>query len=247
MKIDEFIQIGTFHTNHCEDYLIQADIGDNRKLLAVMDGCSMGTDSYLASTLIGKVLRKIAKEFDYKEFAEKTVLDLEVLLKLVLAQLFKEINAIKTNLQLERNELLSTLLLGIVDVENKAGKCITIGDGLICVDGVLTEYDHDNKPDYLAYHLEEDFETWYLEHQQKLSFKFNNYFAICTDGIFTFRRFDLKDYEDKKETQIIDFLLKDKSSMEEENVNLLKKKMIYIEHEWGLKPSDDLAIIKIVF
>jgi tartrate dehydratase beta subunit/fumarate hydratase class I family protein len=77
MKIYELIQMGDFHSNHCEDFGVVANLGKNKMLCAVMDGCTMGTDSYLAATLTGKLLRKIAKEIDYKEF----ILDVPVFLK----------------------------------------------------------------------------------------------------------------------------------------------------------------------
>jgi hypothetical protein len=37
-----------------------------------MDGCTMGTDSYFAATLVGKVLRKIATEKNYQSFYDKS-------------------------------------------------------------------------------------------------------------------------------------------------------------------------------
>ena len=62
MKFYELSHIGEFHVNHNEDFLVLEEAGSTRKLIAVMDGCSSGTDSYFASTLIGKLLRKIAKK-----------------------------------------------------------------------------------------------------------------------------------------------------------------------------------------
>jgi hypothetical protein len=49
MKIYTTLQIGEHHTNHCEDYLIIEEVGKNKLLCAVMDGCTMGTDSYFAA------------------------------------------------------------------------------------------------------------------------------------------------------------------------------------------------------
>ena len=42
-----------------------------------MDGCSSGSDSHFASTLIGKLLRKIAKQEAYLEFALKKPKDIK--------------------------------------------------------------------------------------------------------------------------------------------------------------------------
>lgn len=68
MTIYSALQIGAYHTNHCEDYLFVGSIGHDRLLCAVLDGCTMGIDSYFASTLAGKLLRKIAKEKEYAAF-----------------------------------------------------------------------------------------------------------------------------------------------------------------------------------
>ena len=68
MKIYSVLQIGDYHVNYCEDHCLSASIGNDKLLCAVMDGCTMGRDSYLIATLVGKILRKIAKEQGYKEF-----------------------------------------------------------------------------------------------------------------------------------------------------------------------------------
>lgn len=72
MKAYTLLRMGEHHTNHCEDYAVVEPLGPNRLLCAVMDGCTMGTDSYFAATLVGKVLRKIAAEKNYGSFYDKT-------------------------------------------------------------------------------------------------------------------------------------------------------------------------------
>ena len=64
-------QIGEYHLNHCEDYLFSHKIGDRKFIAAVMDGCTMGVDSYFISTLTGKLLRKIGRQHDYFEYYKK--------------------------------------------------------------------------------------------------------------------------------------------------------------------------------
>ena len=73
MQKYELTQIGSFHTNHNEDSLITHKIGNHKLLIAVMDGCSMGIESHFASTLIAKILKKLALEFYYLEFAKKHI------------------------------------------------------------------------------------------------------------------------------------------------------------------------------
>jgi serine/threonine protein phosphatase PrpC len=169
MRKYELVQIGDFHTNHCDDYVMTAELDKQRILCAVMDGCTMGTDSYIASCITGLVLRKIAKEINYRTFKEKNEIDLKILLKEILSQLFHELRLIKNQLQLERDELLSTLILVLIDLDLNIAEAITIGDGLVYYNGQSFEYEQNDKPDYLGYHLDEDFENWYSGQKQRLS------------------------------------------------------------------------------
>ncbi|MCG2613851.1 hypothetical protein LZZ85_06145 [Terrimonas sp. NA20] len=65
MQISSCLQIGEYHTDHCEDYVYRGQIRDGLTVCAVMDGCTMGEDSYLISTITGKLLRKIVMEKSY--------------------------------------------------------------------------------------------------------------------------------------------------------------------------------------
>ncbi len=53
-----------------------------------------------------------------------------------------------------------------------------IGDGLICVDEEIFEYESDNKPDYIGYHLSMDKHLWFQTKTSK-----NRHWTISTDGI----------------------------------------------------------------
>jgi len=184
-----FTQIGTFHTNHNEDFLVSHPLGKNQLLIAVMDGCTMGTDSHFAATLIGKLLRKFAKEYYYQSFIEKTEKNLVLLLKLLLTQLFAALKTLKNQLSLEQEELLSTLIIGVIDQQTQQAELLTIGDGIIYCNGQLTEYEQENKPDYLGYHLAKNFDIWYAQQTQSLSLDNVQDLSIATDGIFTFKGF----------------------------------------------------------
>jgi hypothetical protein len=144
---------------------------------------------------------------------------------------------------LDKYELLSTLIVGIVDKKAQKAEIIAIGDGLISCNGVLTEYEQDNKPDYLGYHLNEDFEVWYTAQTQRLSLENINDLSITTDGIFTFKTFDNRLCPPISDDKIVDFLLQDNS---EKSETMFLKKMIFLEKEHGLKPSDDLTIIRLI-
>lgn len=97
-------------------------------------------------------------------------------------------------------------------------------------------------PDYLAYHLNENFEHWYSL-QKTISFHNFKDISICTDGIFTFSNFDNQKYP-KIDFYICEYLLKDYEN--HNNAEMLKKKVRYIERIYGLAPTDDLGIIRII-
>ena len=141
--------------------------------------------------------------------------------------------------------MLSTLILGIVDKPKKGIELLTIGDGLICCNGNYHDYDQDNKPDYLGYHLDEDFSSWYQNQLQKLSLEEVKDISISTDGIFSFKKFDGKDYDPITEKEIIEYLLVDENWADQEH--MLKKKLSKIENHYGMRPSDDLTIIRMRF
>jgi len=188
MKIYSTLHIGDYHINHCQDYLFTGNIGDDKILCAVMDGCTMAIDSYFASTLVGKLLRKISIEKGYSElYSLETISnDIDSYLKSILKELFKELVIIKNQLLLERNELLTTLIILLIDKKTNRGIVLVVGDGLININGQMTEFDQDNKPDYLGFHLAEDFDTWYDNQKQKIFFDQIEDISIATDGIFMF-------------------------------------------------------------
>ena len=150
---------------------------------------------------------------------------------------------IKSVLQLERNELLTTLLIGIVDVETLQGQVICIGDGVICINGQLIEFDQDNQPDYLAYHLTEDFESWYATLNQKIIFQALKDISLSTDGILSF--VDSETFEERHamSDHLIHYLLVDQTELDNENA--LVKKLNQIKTEWDMVNTDDLGIIRV--
>lgn len=244
MKIRTALQIGDYHTNHCEDYLFTGKIGSDKLLCAVMDGCTTAIDSHFASTLVGKILRKIAIEKGYEELYNSHNLssDINDTLKAVLRELFKELVIVKNQLMLERNELLTTLIILLADTKANAGIVLVVGDGLVSINGQVTEFDQDNKPDYLGFHLTEDFDTWYDNQTHKIIFEDIQDISIATDGIFSFEK--IKKVEDESNVNAVNFLVQDASGIE--NDEILELKLKTLEHQYGLKPTDDLAIIRVL-
>lgn len=242
MKIYTTLNIGEFHSNFCEDFLVNEQIGENKLLIAVMDGCTMGTESTFASMLIGKLIRNISKQKYYQEFIVGRSEDIKTDLKDVLRSLMNELKSVKNTLGLETNELLSTLIIGVLDEKQNKAELLTVGDGLVYADGQYFEYEQNDKPDYLGYHLSEDFETWYSDQNQRLSLSSFKDLSICTDGIFTFK--NLKETSNQlPEEAILDFLLKDLEGGEYDS--FLDRKIRDLEEKENLV-TDDLAIIRVI-
>lgn len=204
----------------------------------------MGIESHFASTLIGKILRKAVKEISFKTFISKDFKSLNENLEAVVHILFEDLKVWKNKLMLEVDEMLSTLIIGIFDSHTNQAELLVIGDGLICCNGDLYEYDQADRPDYLGYHLTENFEEWYPNLHQRLSLSTISDLSISTDGIFSFKRFDDKNYEVIPEEELIDYLLIDQQWAD--SGHMLKKKLIDIEKRYGLKSGDDLSIVRII-
>ncbi|MBB4799968.1 serine/threonine protein phosphatase PrpC [Flavobacterium nitrogenifigens] len=244
MKIYSAIQIGEYHENNCEDHLYVGEYGKNKTLCAVMDGCTTALESHFASVLIGKILKKICLEKGYKEFIEPSneSLSLDENLKLILKNLLNELKIVKNQLMLDNKELLTTLIIILYDKKEEHGIVLIIGDGLVNINGVITEYEQDNKPDYLGFHLSEDFEKFYNSQKQKIEFNDLADISISTDGIFTFERVMSKERND--EINVIDFLTTDDTYCEKEEMLNLKLKIL--QNEFGVKPTDDFSMIRII-
>ena len=244
MKIYKAIQIGDYHLNHCEDYLFSGELNNDKILCAVMDGCTTAIDSYFISTMVGKILRKISIEQGYKEMYETNskILDLDLYLKSILKNLFSELKISKNQLMLETKEMLTTLVILLLDKKNNEGIALVVGDGLVCIDGKITEFDQENKPDYLGFHLAEDFDLWYDNQKQKIRFDNFKDISIATDGIFTFLQI-AKSLSNEKIDPIKYLIVNEEN---QENEDMLNLKIKRLENTFGLKPTDDLAIIRII-
>jgi hypothetical protein len=244
MQIYSTLQIGDYHLNHCEDYLFTGTIGSDKILCAVMDGCTNGVDSYFISTLVGKLLRKIILQKNYEELyhSASTITDNDAYLKSILRELFKELVIVKNQLMLDKKELLTTLIILLADKKANNGIVLAVGDGVVAINGIITEFDQENTPDYLGFHLGEDFEMWYANQKQKIHFGDIRDISIATDGIVMFTQI-----KKAERTDVIDpltFLLEDESN--KEHKNMLGMNLKTLEHHYGLKPGDDLAIIRLI-
>lgn len=243
MKIYSALQIGHYHTNYCEDYLFIGSIGKDKLVCAVMDGCSTALDSYFIATMTGKLLRKITTEKSYQDLYEPDLYsETNICLKSILKELFKELKFVKNQLMLDTKEMLTTMILMVIDKKQKQGTVLTIGDGLISINGEVTEFDHDNTPDYIGFHLNEDFEAWFSKQKQIISFDTINDISIATDGILSFTKVKKTAISETADT--LAYLLKDTENKENEEMIALKLKKL--EHQYGLLPTDDFAMIRLI-
>ncbi len=238
-------QIGTHHTDHNEDAFVTAEITDHHLLLAVMDGSSTGEDSHFAATLLAKVLRRIARQTNLRTFAERSNPATLELLRETLRTLFTDLSRLKADLDLAETELLSTLILGIVDTDARTAEIIVIGDGVIACNEEIVAFEQDNKPDYLGYHLAEDFEDYWNQLKQRVSATDIQDLALATDGVFSFRPFSHDSYRPVTEDELLTFLLVDRDEGPGETA--YRRKTIYISNTFGLQASDDLTVVKLVF
>ncbi|MDA8693532.1 hypothetical protein N9L92_05655, partial [Saprospiraceae bacterium] len=136
------------------------------------------------------------------------------------------------------------LILGIIDTGSKAAELIIVGDGFIHINGKHYEYEHDNKPDYIGYHLNMDKHLWYQTRTEKQSVNRIEDLTISTDGIHTFKNHDGKTYEKIEEEEILTRFFVDKSNSD--NPNKLKKTLLKLKEHHGLMPSDDLTMIRVI-
>jgi hypothetical protein len=240
----ELIKRGFFHENYCEDYLFSTSLSDEITILAVMDGCSMGTESYFASTLIGKLLKKISKETGYLLYLNQLSNDVNSLSKHILKQLFNQLKNIQSQLFLDKYELLSTLVLSIMDIKKREAKAIVIGDGVLVCNGIVYDFDQNNQPDYLGYHLQKDFENWFETIEQQFFLENILDISISTDGIYTFKPFNHFAENNHSENYFIERLLIDNPIDFEKGA--IQRQLLEIEEEKHLKASDDLAIIRLI-
>lgn len=244
MRIYSSLQIGDYHQNNCEDHLFIGEYGKNHTICALMDGCTTALESQFASLLVGKILKKICLEKGYKEFIEKNnhSLSPEENLKVILQALLNELKIIKNQLMIDEKELLTTLIILLFDKVQQKGIVLAIGDGFVNINGKITEFEQDNKPDYLGFHLSEDFQTFYSSQKQKIEFNSLQDISIATDGIFTFEK--LLPSKSKEKIDVIQFLTMDQTNSEKND--MLDFKLKNIENEFGLKPTDDFSMIRII-
>jgi Protein phosphatase 2C len=243
MQIYQLLQRGAYHADFCEDFSVVQPLGAHHLLLAVLDGCTMGRESHFASTLVAKVLRKVVKERAYRQFyGDLPTVPQATELREIMAAMFEEMRQLKSQLHLETTELLTTLVVALLDTHSRQVVVLALGDATVALNGQLTRFEQDNRPDYLAYHLHRPFAEWYDQQQQILQAPDCTDLALATDGIDSFAPTDTAavgvDVPDVPAYLLLNQELAGRNEM-------LTIKMRRLARTFGLVPTDDVAILRV--
>ena len=166
------------HDNHCEDdYWIHSENGVI--VGAVLDGCSTGINSHFASTLVKYSLE------NSKDYIRYTTCPAESAFDFLTQQVKKSMVAVAGYLGLTDMNLLSTIVFFHYDTYTKELVVKFFGDGVVYVNGERNEHSEDNAPQYLAYHMDDNYDDFEAYLLSRKTLNFNNVveFKICSDGI----------------------------------------------------------------
>lgn len=243
MQIHQLLKRGENHKNFCEDFLLAHDLTERYAVYGVFDGCSSGKESHFSSTLFSKVFKA---ELEYLDLSNYDTT--KEALNRALLHGIEALSSIRNNLLLETDELLSTIIIFLVDKIDMSGDIIVIGDGFISINGVNHKIEQNNEPDYLAYYLDqintyEDYENFLFSHGIHFHVDRIIDVSISTDGIFSFQKLSNAEY-DKNAPSPLDFMLKDEYMVS--NKTMLSRKCNILRTKYGLTHLDDIGIIRMI-
>lgn len=208
------------------------------------DGCSAGTESHFAATLVTKILRRTARQTGLRLFAERATPGPLALLRATTATVFSDLARYRTDLSLEPLELLTTLVLAVVDLPAQTAEIIVVGDGVVACNEEIVVFEQDNKPDYMGYHLAEDFDDYWSRLTQRVSAENVHDLALATDGVFSLRPFSYDSYPPVTEQELLQFLLTERSG--EINDTYYRRRLLYVRDHYGLAATDDLSVVRLM-
>ncbi|SNR28561.1 MULTISPECIES: protein phosphatase 2C domain-containing protein [Hymenobacter] len=241
MEVYQLLRRGEYHADFCEDFSVVQPMGSGRWLCAVMDGCTMGRESHFASTLAAKIIRKVVKERQYQQFHEDiSATSVQQELVEIMAALFGEFQQARNYLLLDTNELLTTLVMALLDQNTGEVYGLAVGDATVAINERITRFEQDNQPDYLAYHLGQHFEEWLAQHKQSFHSTSCTNLGLATDGIDSFQSTDSSPSDTRA---IAHYLLVDDELTERSE--MLNIKLKRLENRYSLVPMDDLAVVRI--
>jgi serine/threonine protein phosphatase PrpC len=241
MKVDTLLKRGHIHTEFCEDAVYHTAVSEQWMIGAVFDGCSSGKESYFASSLTKKLLKKACKTLPYlaKIQPELSIINqtAKYIGEFILSQVFSDLKTISNRYLLEEIELLSTLLLTVINKKEKQAWINVSGDGVICVNNKITTIDQHNMPDYVTYHLDKSFENWLSQHTKSYEFLNVQSLGISTDGI---NKFISHSGEFSNKMNTAEQLL----IQETDGFNSLSNAFSQLTANHQLIPYDDIGIVR---
>ncbi|TGD79310.1 protein phosphatase 2C domain-containing protein [Hymenobacter wooponensis] len=243
MKIYQLLKRGEYHTDFCEDFSVAQAVSSSVVLCAVLDGCTMGRESHFEATLGAKILRKVIKERQYRAFYGEAATGpgLERELREIMVEVFQEFRQMRNQLLLDTSELLTTLVIALLRTDTGEVYGMALGDAVIALNGQIMRFEQHNKPNYLAYHLGQDVDTWYAHQKQIFRATSCSDLSLATDGIYSFQ--PINDCSPTEPLDIAQFLLVDPELAERDEMLHIKVKRL--ENRFSLKPTDDLAIVRV--
>ncbi len=233
MIVRSVLRRGIDHPLRCEDDLL---IVQNERFVigAVFDGCTSGETSSFASTLFVKLFNKSIKELFESNNYNNPQLFHENLFSLFI------VNLRNIKIGLTPNELLSTIVYFVFDKEAKTIKASICGDGNIFIDNNRTQvHNPDNSVEYISTKIDKPIYKLYSEMTFVIKENFND-FAICSDGIETFKHKS----GISKETEAIESLIRDNAFSNVES--MLNRKCNILQTKNEIYHSDDLSLIRLM-
>lgn len=244
MEILTLLKRGIHHQNFNEDFVSTHSLSEDILVAAVMDGCSSAKDSQFTSALYAKSLHKSARMLpQMKEIVEDFDLEtmaLDGIADFFINQLFEDLKRTKKLFFLETKELLSTIVLLVID-KSKRTACIKMsGDGIFAINGKITEIDQNNMPNFLGYHLNSRYDDIKAAEIQSWNFESVRDVSISTDGIQKFRS---KNKKKKNEIDPEEKLLIERPNGTD-TAFFENQYQYFIDN--GFIPLDDIGVIRLI-
>lgn len=254
MIIKTLLRRGTDHKNYAEDALVYKEM-NNFVYACVFDGCSSGVDSHFASALFKKAFNDITSKLEH--VLDKSEDGIEKNLKFLTFQIARKVYETKQLLDLKTNELLSTMVICVLDKGAQNCMIAAFGDGYFRVDETEcfiknTKYaelvNSENRPHYLSYNLDfiqnyNDFEEWYSKQPEKHFFEDVTNITIASDGLETFSKVGIPKEEAFNNVNAIDYLVRDEQFLG--HAIMMEKKYNILNSKCCLLNKDDLSLIRI--
>lgn len=236
------IRRGSAHTLSCEDALAYKEINDY-VIMAVFDGCSTGVRSYFASNLLSSIFKKRLEEDNMKLLFDGAFSNTAIIVNLI-DYIYQDLKLVRDQLKLEICELLSTIVISIVDKKNRDGCYCIVGDGNVYLNHelLIRVEPENNAPLYMAYYLHDGHlnDHSFLNDAKIGEFKNVKDLTISTDGIDSFLN-----KTTKKEVDVSKMLVVDENLIKSKSMITRKCNMIENEKLANATNYDDLAIIRL--